>query len=128
MKHAEAIASLKTTAESLRRLARQDHAFQGYGNFPGGDPRLFHPDPECSTEDERAKHAADCEAAERNEKGAVEQPSASRTQYDGAGRMVLHITLAGYGLGVYRLPDADLLAAADDLDRAAAALESADGA
>lgn len=34
-----------------------------YGSFQGGDPRLFCPDPECSTEEDRANHKAACEAS-----------------------------------------------------------------
>jgi len=32
----------------------------GYGGFPGGDPREFSPDPECSTDAERAEHERAC--------------------------------------------------------------------
>lgn len=39
-----------------------------YGNFHGGDPRNFHPDPECSTEAEREAHRKACEAWERGER------------------------------------------------------------
>lgn len=39
-----------------------------YGSFQGGDPRLFHPDPECSTEKDRANHQAACEAWEKGER------------------------------------------------------------
>lgn len=35
-----------------------------YGTFCGGDPRLFTPDPECSTEEERAYHKKACEMAD----------------------------------------------------------------
>lgn len=31
-----------------------------YGAFPGGDPRDFTPDPECSTEAEREAHRRAC--------------------------------------------------------------------
>jgi hypothetical protein len=34
----------------------------GYGFFPGGDPRQFHPDSEGQTEEEAAKHKAACAA------------------------------------------------------------------
>lgn len=32
----------------------------GYGSFPGGDPRRFTPDSECSTEEEREAHRVAC--------------------------------------------------------------------
>lgn len=50
---------------------RVDYASsQTYGSFMGGDPRDFEPDPECSTEAERAAHRRACEAAERGEPGS----------------------------------------------------------
>jgi hypothetical protein len=33
-----------------------------YGGFPGGDPRLFHPDEEGRTDEEREAHRKACEA------------------------------------------------------------------
>lgn len=36
----------------------------GYGGFPGGDPRDFEPDPECTTEAERELYAEHCALAE----------------------------------------------------------------
>lgn len=43
-----------------------------YGSFPGGDPRDFHPDPECSTEEERALHALHCAAVAAGQKPEVQ--------------------------------------------------------
>lgn len=43
----------------------------GYGAFHGGDPRNFTPDPECSTDEERAAHKAACDAWARGEEIAV---------------------------------------------------------
>jgi len=45
---------------------------ESYGAFPGGDPRLFHPDPECSTAREREAHRLACEAWERGERPEIE--------------------------------------------------------
>lgn len=42
------------------------HTEVGYG-FCCCDPRDFKPDPECSTEEERQRHANDCAALERGE-------------------------------------------------------------
>lgn len=44
-----------------------DECLYTYGSFPGGDPRDFEPDPECSTEAEQNLHAADCDRWERGE-------------------------------------------------------------
>lgn len=86
----------------LRYLAAhfQSEAEQtGYGFFCGGDPRKFTPDPECSTEQERAKWKAECEAWSRGE-----QVDTSGN----VGRWVsenLHIQPGGYGLGTYSYED-----------------------
>jgi hypothetical protein len=69
-----------------------------YGFFPGGDPRHFMPDPECSTDAERAKHKVDCEAWDRGERPNV---NANAPHWTGDGDMVAHVVPAGYGLGVY---------------------------
>ena len=45
----------------------------GYGYFPGGDPRRFIPDEECSTEEERDLHRRHCFAAAFF--GVVHKPS-----------------------------------------------------
>jgi hypothetical protein len=75
----------------------------GYGFFCGGDPRRFYPDPEASTEAERAQHKADCEAWDRGEMPDVNGKAPHfRTDDDGA---VMHVVPAGYGLGSY--DDAD---------------------
>ena len=70
----------------------------GYGFFPGGDPRRFFPDPEASTDAERAKHKADCEAWDRGDMPNVNDKAPHWTDKDG---VVAHVTPAGYGLGVY---------------------------
>lgn len=71
----------------------------GYGFFCGGDPRKFHPDPECSTEAERAKHKADCEAWDRGEMPNVND-KAPHFRMDANGG-VMHVVPSGYGLGSY---------------------------
>jgi hypothetical protein len=67
-----------------------------YGFFPGGDPRDFTPDPECSTDTERAQHKRDCEAWDRGECPNV-NAKAPHFKDD----TLCHVTPAGYGLGVY---------------------------
>jgi hypothetical protein len=77
----------------------------GYGFFCGGDPRRFYPDPEASTEAERAQHQADCEACDRGERPDVNGKAPHfRTDNDGA---VMHVVPAGYGLGSYDDDDGD---------------------
>jgi hypothetical protein len=56
--HDEALSELRELLYDLRRASEDT----GYGFFCGGDPNDFHPDPESSTEAERALHRAACEA------------------------------------------------------------------
>ena len=68
----------------------------GYGSFPGGDPRRFWPDPECSTEAEREAHRVAClrwDAGYRDE-------YPTHGLYAAPG-MVLHVNRSAFGLGVY---------------------------
>ncbi len=72
-------AHLKNVRECLAYLeewAEGDH----YGSFNGGDPRLFKPDPECSTEEERAFHKAACEAWERGERPDIDHGPVNREE------------------------------------------------
>ncbi len=52
--------ALEELRELLRDL-RMSQTDQCYGFFRGGDPNNFTPDPECSTEEERARHKEACE-------------------------------------------------------------------
>ena len=54
--------------ERLRAFLALHAEDLNYGTFIGGDPRDFTPDPESSTEGERALHKAACEAWERVER------------------------------------------------------------
>lgn len=65
----------------------------GYGFFPGGDPRDFHPDEESSTEEERASHKAACERWNAGYTTAL--PGSC---VHGPGHV---LTLSGFGLGSY---------------------------
>lgn len=100
--------------ELLRYLA--DH-FQGeaeqtgYGFFCGGDPRRFTPDPECSTEQERAKWKADCEAWERGEQVDTSGNVGRWTDRN------THIQPKGYGLGTYTYEDSFFAGLAKALKR-----------
>lgn len=82
----------------------------GYGIFPGGDPRDFHPDPECSTDAEREAHAKDCAAWDAWEAsgcaGPMPEPSVKNGhQHFDTDGMVGWVTFAGYGLGSYTYED-----------------------
>jgi hypothetical protein len=65
-----------------------------YGFFPGGDPRDFSPDPECSTDAERALHAEHCAAWDRGER-----PDVKVSGWEGN----IHVCRSAYGLGTYEV-------------------------
>lgn len=65
----------------------------GYGFFPGGDPRDFHPDAECSTDAERALHSEHCAMWDRGEHVTV--PTSGWVTPN------MHVTRSSYGLGTY---------------------------
>lgn len=71
------------------------HEEVGYGFFPGGDPRDFEPDPDCSTEWERLIHKEDCAALDRGETLAP-NPYTSGCGNAAPGPK-------NYGLGAYRM-------------------------
>ena len=70
----------------------------GYGYFCGGDPRNFYPDSDCS-EQEIANWKQACEFAETKGLDDLECPSG--WIYDAAGKPVMHILRAPFGIGVY---------------------------
>lgn len=82
----------------------------GYGAFPGGDPRQFHPDGEDdgTLPEEAEAHRLACAAWDRGDRKAV--PSAhtytGATPIDSAtlnGGVILHVTEQRFGLGMYRV-------------------------
>ncbi len=106
---------------------------EGYGAFHGGDPRDFTPDPECSTEEERAAHAAAVAKAETDESSRNLEPSHRWVMRDdplpeggittikmGSAR---HVEVPMFGLGTYRDREAEAVLKA--VDAAIAAAEAA---
>jgi hypothetical protein len=67
---------------------------EGYGLFPGGDPRRFRPDEESCTPEEIAAHRAACEAWDRGE--GVDRGPSCATLGDGSAW-----SGKGYGVGPY---------------------------
>lgn len=106
---AEWLADMRSLLDDARNQAEDT----GYGVFPGGDPRTFTPDPEASTEEERAAHKADCERAERGEP-AVTKTACEHIQ---EGDVTIHIMRAGYGLGMYTMGDPAMSDIAERLER-----------
>lgn len=91
-----------------------------YGGFHGGDPRDFHPDYECSTEEERAAHAAACvafaEAEARGEKPVL--GDTHQSAYDDDGRLIFHVAHNPYGLGTMVYRDEEMVGLAARIDDA----------
>ena len=88
------------TGPQIRELYRPVHEGAGdmnkftvYGFFPGGDPRDFTSDPECSTEQERQLHQEHCAAWDRGECPEV--------KISGFVSPDIHVTRSVYGLGTY---------------------------
>lgn len=109
-RHADRLAArLIAVREPLAELAAPQ---EGYGSG-GGDPRDFTPDPECSTEEERARHRADCEKAERGE--PIDTPTGCHFEGDAL------VNYQGWGLGTYTYRDEESVTrlAAVDADIAA---------
>lgn len=75
-----------------------------FGGYLGGDPRLFHPDPEMSSPDEMALHAQYCRAWDRGER--VEPP----VQVNGVGPdgHRYPASVRSFGVGVTVEPEDEL--------------------
>jgi hypothetical protein len=108
----------KAAWNAMARIVAEFAESESYGAFPGGDPREFEPDPDCSTDEERAAHQRDCEAMTAG--GQALMPPAhsweeipEMTLKDGTkvGGGFGHVARAGYGLGTYAIKDPDLMEA-----------------
>lgn len=103
---------LRSLADHIRDIG--EHT--GYGYFPGGDPRNFHPDPECSTDEERANHKRACELFDAGKvdgvSGQHHWPIVGKD-----GETIGWTTQSPFGLGTYVIPDADAADLADRLDK-----------
>lgn len=129
-RYAEAMQELRELLNDIGHRAQ----FVMYGNFPGGDPNNFSPDPECSTEAEREAHKKACEAWNRGEfptihtGGTPENMTADKlpegfaaaTIVDGR---VVHYQVQPFGLGTYSETDPEAEDWYDRLARCLARLE-----
>jgi len=78
----------------------------GYGAFPGGDPRNFTPDPECSTDEEREAHRRACIIWAAH--GALPPMDPDHLLLtDPEGRLLIHIARCRFGLGTYQFDDGE---------------------
>ncbi len=113
----ETIGELRDLLFDIRRQAEDT----GYGIFPGGDPRTFTPDPEASTEAERAAWKTDCERVERG-KDPLTKTACEFIPLGVSGVAIK--SRPGYGLGTYTMDDPQAAEWAERLERHINALES----
>jgi hypothetical protein len=104
--------ALRRIADDIRRYGED----VGYGYYPGGDPRDFHPDPECCSTEEYGRWQEACAAWER---GETPDPGGPHKHFEGG-----HVTVAHYGLGTYTMRDETLSRLAQDLDDLTDAIRS----
>lgn len=139
--------SMKRQILDVARFLRERGEDTSYGYGNPADPCGFTPDPECSTEEERARHRKACEAWERGEPLDVASPFTAwksreeAEEYvrscmdrgattatiadpadDGLQRWVVHCHVGGWGLGTCMLRDDEMMQAADLLEGIAADL------
>jgi hypothetical protein len=78
-----------------------DEPSEGYGAFPGGDPRTFTPDTEACTTEEIQAHAEACRLAdEREAKGELVAIAGSHYWTMVGGRSC-HVAYEPFGVGTY---------------------------
>lgn len=113
-----ALASAAAMRRALEKVRPYLDPTPTYGCFHGGDPREFTPDEECSTEQERANHKADCA---KWDAGEVTDVPVSGWNEDGS----VHVTRSAYGLGVYYYDDPETKALREVIAAALAATPAA---
>lgn len=104
------------TVDMLRGIAEELRSRQGdevyYGGFRGGDPNNFSPDPECSTEEERAAHAEACKRWDAGECDFLPDSCLmSRATFGKDAKF------NSFGLGMVTMRRGDVDELADELDR-----------
>lgn len=90
-----------------RAVIERETVVEMYGHYLGGDPRHFTPDPECSTDQERAAHKAACELWDRGERVEFEAHRHEASPIDGGGVALVSYDGA-FGLGTLREPVDDM--------------------
>jgi hypothetical protein len=110
-RHAEAAVELRELLYDMRRAGEDSH----YGYFCGGDPNDFSPDPEASTDEERACHKGACEAWNAGKGNPNPAPHCAW--------MSGGIAPPGFGLGVQTMRDEQAEDWAERLERCINRLE-----
>ena len=117
----EWMGELRDLLQDVRNQAQDT----SYGTFLGGDPNSFSPDPECSTEAERALHKADCEKWTAGQREGLTQTRCYEGPVTYKGRTGIgRIQPSGYGLGTTSLEDETMLEVAERLERIIGAAET----
>ena len=99
-------ALLRRCLPYIREAAAQE---AHYGTPMSEDPREFHPDVECSTEEERALHQTLCDAWDRGERPEI--PPAHQLLRGEDGQVIGRMSMQPLGLGTttFRNPKAERL-------------------
>jgi hypothetical protein len=125
----DALPALLDAAEALAKTLPylEEHAVDTcYGAVMVEDPRDFHPDPDASTEEERARHRAACEAWDRGERpetpcGGIAECEITDRKTGEKRKTIGFVERKGFGQGTNTLRDPE----AEDLrDRARRALSA----
>jgi len=111
-RYAEALSELRDLLYDVRRSSEDT----GYGFFCGGDPNDFTPDPEASTDEERARHKEACASYDAG-KGNP-NPSPHCALMNGG------VAPPGFGRGTYVMRDEQAADWAERLERCINRLES----
>lgn len=100
-------------------VCKEPLVHHGYGFFHGGDPRDFHPDVECCSEEEIENHRKACElwnTAESNGQTPNPEECPSGWVYDDDGNATCHVLLSPYGIGSYTIQMKSVFEPMDDVD------------
>lgn len=86
---------------ALRALLDADEPSEGYGAFPGGDPRTFVPDTEACTPEEIQAHAEACRLADEREAKGEPVAIAGSHHWTIVGGRSCHVAYEPFGIGTY---------------------------
>lgn len=102
---------LQLLEQALPYVAEAAQGDTHYGHPASDDPRDFHPDPECSTEEEREAHRLACAAWDRGERPDFPRSSWDELVLGDGTKSTVHVNRQPFGLGTttIRNPEAEAL-------------------
>lgn len=117
--HARHLAAMREALAFFEEWAEDE----SYGCFPGGDPRLFTPDPADSTEGQQAAHRAACAAWDRGDHikiaGSMNLKPIRYARKDGSKAVIppraAFVSSSVFGHGTIRWRDEQFVRARDGL-------------